>query len=118
MGDEEEGGGVEIQEGKTTRFFASARRGDWWLVSCHVPSPTQSTEVAKQEAGVRTVQKLVQELHRKGKMLIAGGDWNADINGVKSKVSANIPYGCSSCEAHTESKTCFGAASPVDGILE
>merc|ERR1711988_532766 len=106
--DEEEGGGVEIHEGKTTRFFAAARQRDTWFVSCHVPPPNQAVATAKLDAGMRTVQKLVQEVHRKGRSLIAGGDWNVDVKGLTSKVCAHMPYGCSSCEIHTEDRTCFG----------
>jgi hypothetical protein len=116
--DEKEGGGIEIIEGKTTRFFAAARRGDSWLISCHVPSPAQVTETAKQDAGLRTVQKLVQEVHRKGKLLVIAGDWNVDVKAVESKVASHMPYGTSSCTAHTEAATCYGTSFPVDGVLE
>jgi len=115
---EEEGGGVEVQEAKTTRYFAAARRGNAWLVSCHVPQLSQATETAKQDVGVKTVQKLVQELHRKGLRLIVGGDWNADVKAVKTKSSAHMPYGCTGVNCYTDEKTCFGVDFPVDGMLE
>jgi len=115
---EEEGGGVEIQEGRTVRHFAAARRGTSWLVSCHVPLGSQEREGAKQEVGVKVIQKLVQELHGKGKSLVVGGDWNSDIKGVQLRVSSHMPYGVTACHAHTEMQTCFGTATPVDGILE
>lgn len=118
---EEEAGGVEIQEGKVVRFFAAARRQNTWLVSCHVPLVSQEREQregAKQEVGVKVVQKLVQELHGKGKSLVVGGDWGTDVKGVQNRLSVQMPYGCSESKAYTDTKTCFGASVPVDGILE
>lgn len=115
---EVEADGVEVQEGKVTRFFAAARRGDIYLASCHLPTPAEARENVKLEFCKKVVQKMVQELHTKGRTLVLGGDWAADIKAVAAKVSSDLPYGCSDCKLHTDEKTCLGTTCPVDGILE
>lgn len=107
---------VDFQEGKA-RYFAAVRVGNTWLVSAHVPLSKQVTEDSKQDVGSRLVQEMSQRFLRSGYALIVGGDWNADVNGVKNKVSANAPYGCRQVEVHTDIRTTMGATFPTDGIL-
>merc|ERR1712007_305223 len=108
---------VEFQENKKVRHFAAARKGTAWMVSCHVPLSNQTTEEAKQDVGARLVQEMSQRFLHSGCALIVGGDWNADVNGVKNRVAASLPYGCSQVSVHTDATTCHGAAFPVDGIV-
>lgn len=115
---EVEGEGVEVQEGKIVRHFAAARRNNFWVASCHVPVSGQVTEKAKQDVCVKVVQKMVQELHGKGRTLVLAGDWGADVKTIHSRVSRDLPYGCSSCSVHADDEACFGIGFPVDGILE
>jgi hypothetical protein len=107
---------VEFLEGKKARVFAAVRQGATWFVSCHVPLSNQSTEEAKQDVGVRLLQEMSQRfLH--GCALVTGGDWNSDVNGVRNRISAGLPYGCQDVQVHTDNKTCFGADFPPDGII-
>lgn len=107
----------DFQENKKVRQFAAARLGTAWLVSCHVPLSNQVTDEQKQDVGVRLVQELSQRFFGSGWVLCVGGDWNANINGVKNRIQANIPYGCSQVTVHTDSRTTVGVEFPVDGIV-
>lgn len=110
---------IEVQEARKVRHFAAVRLGTAWVVSCHIPLGSQTTEEQKQDVGARMVQEISQRFFRYGSgiMLIVGGDWNSDVNGVKNRLSMNMPYGISQLQVHTDAKTAYGADFPVDGIL-
>jgi exonuclease III len=110
---------IEVVENKKSRNFAAVRIGTAWLVSCHIPLGNQATEEQKQDVGARMAQEISQRCvrHGSGLMLICAGDWNADVNGVKNRLSLNLPYGCSQVAVYTDAKTAFGAAFPVDGVI-
>jgi len=110
---------VEFQEetSKKIRHFPAVRQGTAWLISCHVPLGKQTTEDQKQGVGVKLIQDMSQRFFRSGTVLIIGGDWNADVNGIKNKTADHIPYGCSQVSVFTDSQTTHGAAFPVDGML-
>lgn len=79
----EESRQVEVAENKKLRHFMAARLEGTWFVSCHVPLVTGKKVApgANEELAGKVLQQL-EGLLSEGQVLVAGGDWNADVHQV------------------------------------
>ncbi|CAE7598495.1 ADCK2 [Symbiodinium sp. CCMP2456] len=79
---------VAVEVGKKKRYFAAARCGSTWFVSCHVPivSDKKSPPNFQEDTAAQVLEQLSAEL--RGERIVAGGDWNAKVHEVAKQYKA------------------------------
>lgn len=115
----------EQSEGTKLRYFAAARQGHNWFVSCHAPGEVLTKQQVKDGVpthgnaarATRIFRQVVEQfLGGEAQQLVAGGDWNTDVRILHQNLVSE-PC-CSALQLHApDEATCLDVEWPIDSIL-